>query len=275
LIWENPEEFTGEPLFRVAQKPVVSGGGQPDIVALDQDARVVVIEIKRAVERSQLAQCLEYAGWARTTNLDELAGLYHGGPEQFFEDWQEFTDSSHLQIVNPHPRLALIARDFNARTSAALHFLEDHDVPLARIPVTIYEDQDGRRLIDVETGVEPTLPSGQPDPESDHTTVDGRRVRLGDLIEAGLLPLGAELVWNRPRLGHTHAATVTPAGAIKLSDGRVFATPSKAGIEAAGVASLDGWLAWRVGSANGKTLDDLRRQFASQQQDGSGSQSDG
>ena len=46
------------------------------------------------IERRQLAQCLEYAGWARGTNLDELAGLYHGGPEAFFADWQEFTDTN-------------------------------------------------------------------------------------------------------------------------------------------------------------------------------------
>ena len=51
------------------------------MVALDHAARVIVIEIKRDVDRGRLAQCLEYAGWARTTNLDELAGMYHRGPE--------------------------------------------------------------------------------------------------------------------------------------------------------------------------------------------------
>jgi len=262
LIWENPEEFTGEPLFRVAQTPTVAGGGKPDIVALDQDGRVVVIEIKRAVERRQLAQCLEYAGWAKATNLDELAGMYHGGPQQFFDDWQEFTDSAHLQLVNPYPRLALFARDFDKRTSAALSFLEDHGVPLTRIPVTIYEDQGGRRLIDVETGVEPNLPTADSEAEIDHTKIDGRRVRMSDLVEADLVPPGTSLVWNRPQLGHEYTATVTPAGAIKLSDGRAFSTPSKAGMEAAGIAALDGWLAWRVGAADGKSLDDLRRALA-------------
>ena len=41
-------------------------------MALDKTGRVVVFEVKRDVDRRQLAQCLEYAGWARTTNLDEL-----------------------------------------------------------------------------------------------------------------------------------------------------------------------------------------------------------
>ena len=67
LVWSNPEEILGEPLFRIARQPVALNiGGRPDVVALDGDARVVVVEIKRDVDRSQLAQCLEYAGWGRT-----------------------------------------------------------------------------------------------------------------------------------------------------------------------------------------------------------------
>lgn len=76
LAWANSEEIIGETLFLVQRQPVLQHGGRPDIVALDRDARVVVIEVKREFDRSQLAQCLEYAGWARRTNLDELAQMY-------------------------------------------------------------------------------------------------------------------------------------------------------------------------------------------------------
>ena len=83
LLWDNLEEITGENLFRVARQAPLPLGGKPDIVALDATARVVVIEIKRDVDRNQLAQALEYAGWARNTSLDKLAGLFHGGPDGF------------------------------------------------------------------------------------------------------------------------------------------------------------------------------------------------
>jgi hypothetical protein len=46
---------------------------------LDPSGWVVVIEVKGAVDRDQLAQALEYAGWARGTSLDEFARLFHGG----------------------------------------------------------------------------------------------------------------------------------------------------------------------------------------------------
>ena len=79
LAWANLEEITGESLFLVRRQAQLQSGGVPDIVALDRDARVVVIEVKREFERRQLAQSLEYAGWARRTNLDELAQMYQHG----------------------------------------------------------------------------------------------------------------------------------------------------------------------------------------------------
>jgi len=81
LLWDNVEEFSGESLFPVARQPRVGAGGRPDVVALDEKRSVVVVEIKRDVDRGQLAQCLEYAGWARKTSLDELARDFHGRTE--------------------------------------------------------------------------------------------------------------------------------------------------------------------------------------------------
>ena len=108
LVWDNPEEIVGETLFPIRRQPTLRQGGRPDIVALDRDARVVVIEVKRDVDRSQLAQCLEYAGWARRTNLDELAQMYRHGAERFFSDWQMFTGSDVPAIVNPYHGLFLL-----------------------------------------------------------------------------------------------------------------------------------------------------------------------
>jgi hypothetical protein len=100
LLWANVEEFTGETLFPVRRQAKLPFGGIPDVLALEKSGRVVIFEIKRDVDRRQLAQCLEYAGWARTTSLDELAALYHGGEEAFWTDWQDFTESSTPVVVN-------------------------------------------------------------------------------------------------------------------------------------------------------------------------------
>jgi len=260
LLWSNSEEFTGEALFRVRRQPTLTGGGRPDVVALDRQGAVVVIEVKRDVDRGQLAQCLEYAGWARTTNLDELAGLYHDGPDKFWSDWQDFTESSVPVRVLRSPRLILVARDFHGRTGSAFEFLVENNLPVRLIRVSLYEDAQKRRFVDVEGEHQPefssTSSSGGGAALS--TTIDGRRVRLTDLLDSGLISPGTPLIWERRRLGQTFRASFTDNGSIQLDDGRSFSSPSRAAMEAAGVPSYDGWYAWRVDAVDGKLLHDLR-----------------
>ena len=260
LLWANLDEFTGLSLFPVARQPQIAAGGRPDIVALDETGSVVVLEVKRDVDRGQLAQCLEYAGWVRTTSLDELAGLYHGGAAKFFADWQSFTDSPAPVVLARSPRLMLVARDFHGRTESAFHFLVENGLPVKLIRVSIYEDLSGRRFLDVEGEHEPELPVVDDDvPARDHTKIGDRRMRVSDLIEAELLEAGDALTWNRPRLGERYEARVLENGAIQLSDGRSFSSPSRAACEAADIPAYDGWYAWTVERLSGQSLNDLRR----------------
>lgn len=89
--------------------------------------------------------------------------------------------------------------------------------------------------------------------------IDGRRVQVSDLLKAQLLSADDVLIWRRGNLGREFRATVTESGAIRLSDGREFATPSRAASEAAGGGYYNGWRCWwveRLGAAY--TLDQLR-----------------
>jgi Restriction Enzyme Adenine Methylase Associated len=225
LLWHNFEELTGETLFLVARQAVIAGG-RPDMVALDHDARVVVIEIKRDVDRGQLAQCLEYAGWARTTNLDELAGMYHGGESDFFTNWQDFTGSDTPVRIRRSTRLILVAREFHGRTGSAFEFLIENNLPVKLIRVSIYQDPQGRRVVDIEGEHEPEFPAagaGEGGTQvEDPTKIEGRRVRLTDLVDAGVLRPGQNLIWDRPQVGANYRATVTDEGSLRLQDGRAL-----------------------------------------------------
>jgi len=257
LVWENLEEFTGEALFPVKRQAKLPTGGVADIVALDKSGRVVVIEIKRGIDRKQIAQCLEYAGWARKSNLDELAGLYSGGSNDFFADWSEFTELGTPAVVNPKPILYLIARDFEDRTESAFDYLAESGVPVHLVRVSMYEDDMGRRFADVEGEHEPEFAPATEESKTDHTKIDGRAIKIPDLLDAGLIVEGDELEWKRPKKGEVHRANITANGSIKIADGRAFSAPSRAANEAADVVSYDGWYAWNVVRL-GKTLNDLR-----------------
>lgn len=89
--------------------------------------------------------------------------------------------------------------------------------------------------------------------------IDGRRVRLSDLLEIGLLEPHTRLVFERPRLGKNFVATLTPLGKIELEDGAQFDSPSAAAAHASGI-SVDGWHAWRTSVAS-KLLDEYRQEL--------------
>lgn len=90
--------------------------------------------------------------------------------------------------------------------------------------------------------------------------IDGRRVRIYDLIKAGLLNVGQELTYQQHIGSAPHRAIVTPRGRLALPDGRDFSTPSGAAKAAARVSAVQGWIAWRVG-LDGPTLDQLRQKL--------------
>ncbi|MFE5329334.1 CBS domain-containing protein [Embleya sp. NPDC056575] len=87
--------------------------------------------------------------------------------------------------------------------------------------------------------------------------IEGRRVLVSDLVNAGLLNPGTQLTFLRKRSGEAHRARVAEDGRIELSDGRRFKSPSTAAAAATGRGSYDGWTSWALD--DGTLLDVLRQ----------------
>ncbi|MBZ6135447.1 CBS domain-containing protein [Streptomyces olivaceus] len=95
--------------------------------------------------------------------------------------------------------------------------------------------------------------------------LDGRRVRIADLLAAGLLTDQQPLSFPRKRKGERHHAEVTRehGGAIRLlPSGQTYRSPSAAAHAAVGYGSFDGWTAWFLD--DGRDLDGVRQQFLDQ-----------
>jgi CBS domain-containing protein len=90
--------------------------------------------------------------------------------------------------------------------------------------------------------------------------LSGRRVQIGDLLDADLLRPGARLRFVRKRVGETHEAEITATGRIRLVDGQEFHSPSRAAMVAAGMRGVDGWQAWILVDT-GRPLDALRQEL--------------
>ncbi len=212
LLWENLEAFTGTDLFPVCRQARVRAGDAsmiPDVVALDGTGRVVIFEVKRSIDRGQLAQCLEYAGWGRSTSLDEIASLFPDGMAAFFEAWQEFIGTSSPVVISQEPLLYLIAAEFDDRTRSAIGFLEASRVPIDVVAVEAYEDESGARYFHIDSTyddspIEPT----ERDPVAGPRIhmYQGRRLQLSDLLDEGVVEVGDRLAWHRSTTGETFGA---------------------------------------------------------------------
>lgn len=79
---------------------------------------------------------------------------------------------------------------------------------------------------------------------------------LRDLIEDGTLRQNEDLVIGRRSAPDTHGK-LRKDGSIEVS-GQVFATPSAAARSVLDLASVDGWVRWRVPRLDRKNLAELR-----------------
>lgn len=86
---------------------------------------------------------------------------------------------------------------------------------------------------------------------------------IAELLAAGLVTAGEELVWNRRVFGVRHTARIRADGALILADGRTFANPC--GAAAALCRSFqNGWNVFRR-TSDGRTLGDLRAELHTRQ----------
>jgi Restriction Enzyme Adenine Methylase Associated len=84
------------------------------------------------------------------------------------------------------------------------------------------------------------------------------RIKVAQLVEAGLLQEGEKLIMYRRGAREPRQATVSGDGFIVLADGRTCKTPSEAACAAAQVGSTSGWIKWRVPRLGNATLNDVR-----------------
>lgn len=140
--------------------------------------------------------------------------MYSDGAEAFWGGWQEFTWTETPAVINRSPRLMLVAKAFGARTAAALDFLIENGLPVVRLPVTFYRDQNDRLFLDVESEYEPQFSQAAASPavrRPVHAQLDGRRPMVRDLLDAELLQAGDDLEWRRRNLDVTYHATSRPS----------------------------------------------------------------
>jgi hypothetical protein len=164
-------------------------------------------------------------------------------------------------VFNPDQRLTIVASGLDPSSDRIVTYLaERFGVPLNAVFFRHFIDE-GREYLARTWLLPPQAVEAATQRRSGASgrtyLYKGRRPRISDLLEAGLLEPGEQLVFSRPKLREAFEGTVLEDGWIQIADGSKHNAPSPAAAAAAGIPSVNGWEAWRVPRLDNVKLDDL------------------
>lgn len=155
--------------LNIVARQLPTDAGFPDLLGVDQDGRLVVLELKRGtLTRDAVAQILDYASDLGARDVDDLAHHIEkhsgqAGVEEIedFIDWhsREYPDAS--EALEQTPRLLLVGLGVDERARRIVNFLAGAGVDIQLLTFHAFE-LDGKLLLakQVETGAPASGRSG-------------------------------------------------------------------------------------------------------------------
>ncbi len=125
--------LTGMDLLVVGQQVRTAFGGNIDVVAVDVDAHVHVLELKRGrTPREVVAQVLYYGSWAQTLTLDEISAIFaEENDGTFAEAFADRFGGPVPDLFNANQQLTIVASELDAASDRIVAYLaEQYSVPL-------------------------------------------------------------------------------------------------------------------------------------------------
>jgi len=154
-ITQKPE-ILGEKLLIIARQLVVPGVGRLDLLGMDENGKLVIVELKRDLgPREAVAQGLDYASWLSSASEDEIlahANEYvqkqSGDPErdlaQAYED--TFGKSVPEWVCQKH-RIVLVAAGLDASAERIVNYLARKTIDINAVFFNYAELSEGKQIL--------------------------------------------------------------------------------------------------------------------------------
>lgn len=133
VLERDPSILGLDVLMVIGRQVITSFGTRIDLLAIDGDATLYIIEVKRGrTPRDVVAQALDYGYWVGQLTLEEVTSIYaekHGG--QSFDDGfrERFDDEPPEALAGDH-RLVIVASTIDPSTDRIVRYVRSQGVPI-------------------------------------------------------------------------------------------------------------------------------------------------
>lgn len=171
------EDFLEEDISIVSPNWLVIGrqvltdhGGWIDLLAMDDNANLVILELKKdKTPRDVVAQLLDYGSWAKALKYEDIAGIFVAYQKKLGNDGKavpldeafkkRFAVSEMPDEVNESHQLVVVASSLDESTERIVTYLsEEYDVDINAIFFKVFSDAD-REYLTRTWFIDPMVPS--------------------------------------------------------------------------------------------------------------------
>ena len=148
---ENSPDILGEELLIIAKELALPSGIRLDLLALDKEANLVIIELKRDDSGKNVEwQAIKYASYCSNFLKEDIfeyfAKYLQSSKEEAQSNIEEFIDEE-IENLNEKQRIVLVSKEFHSDVASAVLWLRDYEIDIECIRLTPYLDGDGQLFI--------------------------------------------------------------------------------------------------------------------------------
>lgn len=140
-----------------------------DLLALDQDGRLVVIELKKdKTPREVIAQLLDYGSWVRELKDEDIASIFERYAEKYHPEFSNVSLNEHFaarfqgqeipDVLNDSHELVIVAASLDESTERIVSYLAtEYEVAINALFFRVFRDGD-REFLTRVWFIDPTKP---------------------------------------------------------------------------------------------------------------------
>ena len=151
---EKTPDILGEDLLIIGKEVVLPSGKRLDLLAIDKEAYLVVIELKRDSSGKDAEwQAIKYTSYCSSMHNDELFGIYAEYLGASLEEARDLIDEYieyDLDELNEEQRIVLAAKEFHPELVSAVLWLREYEVDIKCVRLAPYLDANGDLFIKPE-----------------------------------------------------------------------------------------------------------------------------